>query len=149
MSGKISMILFRKHTKRNALIWYLFLLREQFMDCCTKVFHDYSPKLLNRLLVSVCGWTAWACLALHWGSAKFEVVVQFLNRSFVHGNISKCMLNLLDDFRLSMLKNSLSMLKKLPVDNSWCSITARCVWSYRVKTKIWWARIMCLYSRRN
>lgn len=33
-----------------------------------------------------------------------EVVVPFLDRSFANGNISKCMLNLLDDISMSITK---------------------------------------------
>lgn len=40
-------------------------------------FHCYSLNLLNQLLILICIWPAWVCLAPHWGSPLLEVVVSF------------------------------------------------------------------------
>lgn len=66
------------------------------LECYTTVFHDFSPNLLNKLLVSVCELSTWACLTLYWGASMFEVIAWLLDLSFARDIIVKELLNLPD-----------------------------------------------------
>lgn len=53
-----------------------------FLNCYTAFFHDYSPGLLNRLIVSACRRLPWTYLTCRWCAVEILLVLQRLAESF-------------------------------------------------------------------